>query len=93
MNFEYSDTVKNLQKQLEGFMQQHVYPVERAYHTQLENAGNRFSTLPIMANLKEKAKAEGLWNLFIPKDHQEYGGAGLTNLEYTPLAEITGRVL
>jgi len=93
MNFEYSDTVKNLQKQLESFMQQHVYPVERSYHSQLENAGNRFSTLPIMADLKKKAKAEGLWNLFISKDHQEYGGVGLTNLEYAPLAEIMGRVL
>jgi acyl-CoA dehydrogenase len=93
MNFEYSDTVKNLQGQLEGFMQEHIFPVEHAYHDQLRNADNRFSTPPLMAALKEKAKAEGLWNLFIPKDHQQYGGAGLTNLEYAPLAEIMGRVL
>jgi acyl-CoA dehydrogenase len=93
MNFEYSDTVKSLQGQLERFMQEHIFPVEHAYHDQLRNADNRFSTPPLMAALKEKAKAEGLWNLFIPKDHQQYGGAGLTNLEYAPLAEIMGRVL
>ena len=93
MKFEYTDNVKTLQAQLERFMQKHVYPVERAYHKQLNDADNRFSTLPIMASLKEKAKAEGLWNLFISREHQEYGGVGLTNLEYAPLAEIMGRVL
>jgi len=93
MNFEFSVTVQHLQAQLERFMQTHVFPVERAYHQQLHDAENRFSTIPIMAALKEKAKAEGLWNLFIAKEHQSHGGAGLTNLEYAPLAEIMGRVL
>jgi acyl-CoA dehydrogenase len=93
MNFDYSDTVKKLQSQLERFMQKHILPIERAYHKQVRDAGNRFSTPPLMTALKQKARAEGLWNLFIPKEHQEYGGAGLTNLEYAPLAEIMGRVL
>jgi len=93
MNFEFSESVQKLQAQLERFMQTHVFPVERAYHKQLHDAENRFSTIPIMAALKEKAKAEGLWNLFIAKEHQEHGGTGLTNLEYAPLAEIMGRVL
>ena len=93
MNFEYSETVKTLQARLECFMQNHISPVERVYHQQLHDADNRFSTLPLLAALKEKAKAEGLWNLFISQEHQQYGGAGLANLEYAPLAEIMGRVL
>ena len=93
MNFEYSERVKELQARLEHFMQTNVYPVETEYQQQLHDAENRFSTMPIMARLKEKAKAEGLWNLFISREHEEYGGAGLTNLEYAPLAEIIGRVL
>jgi acyl-CoA dehydrogenase len=93
MKFEYSDRVKVLQAQLERFMQTHVYPAEHIYNEQLQDADDRWSTPAIMATLKQQARAEGLWNLFIPKDHQSYGGSGLTNLEYAPLAEIMGRVL
>ena len=93
MNFEFSEQVKEFQARLEHFMQANVYPVETEYLKELHDAENRFSTTPVMAVLKEKAKAEGLWNLFIPREHEEHGGAGLTNLEYAPLAEIMGRVL
>ena len=93
MKFEYSDKVKVLRAQLGRFMQTHVYPAERIYNEQLQEAGDRWSTPAIMATLKEQARTEGLWNLFIPIDHQSYGGSGLTNLEYAPLAEIMGRVL
>ena len=93
MNFEFSEQVKEFQARLKHFMQANVYPVETEYLKELHDAENRFSTTPIMAVLKEKAKAEGLWNLFIPREHEEHGGAGLTNLEYAPLAEIMGRVL
>lgn len=93
MDFEYSKTVKTLKAELERFMEIQVCPVEKLYHEQVDSADNRFSTPPVMADLKEKAKAAGLWNLFIPKEHEEFGGRGLTNLEYAPLAEVMGRVL
>jgi acyl-CoA dehydrogenase len=93
MNFDYSDKVINLQKRLGHFMDSHVYPAERRFREEIENAENRFSIPPVVAELKEKAKAEGLWNLFIPREHESYGGLGLSNLEYAPLAEIMGRVV
>jgi len=93
MNYEPSDRASKLASQLDEFMQRHVFPVEKLYHEQVEGADNRWSTPPLMAELKERAKEEGLWNLFIPSDHGKYGGAGLSNLEYAPLAELMGRVL
>ncbi len=93
MHFEYSDRTKELLAKLVSFMDEYVYPSEAAYREQVETAENRWGTPPIMAELKEKARAAGLWNLFIPREHEEYGGAGLTNLEYAPLAEVMGRVL
>lgn len=93
MTYELSERASNLASQLDEFMQRHVFPVEKLYHEQVDAADNRWSTPPLMAELKERAKEEGLWNLFIPSDHDKHGGAGLSNLEYAPLAELMGRVL
>ncbi|RID87022.1 acyl-CoA dehydrogenase [Peribacillus asahii] len=88
MNFTYSDKVKQYEQKLLRFMDDYVYPNERLYKEQLD-PHNRFAkTPPIMEELKQKAKDQGLWNLFLPDS--EYG-AGLTNLEYAPLCEIMGR--
>ncbi|MDR7075761.1 acyl-CoA dehydrogenase [Neobacillus niacini] len=88
MNFEYSDKVVKLQKKLNQFMEEVVFPNEKTYHKQMEQAENRWVSPPIMEEMKGKAKAAGLWNLFL--EDPEYG-AGLTNLEYAPLCEIMGR--
>jgi acyl-CoA dehydrogenase len=88
VDFAYSDKVKALQEKLGRFMDDHVYPNEHRYHDDLTEA-NRWQPRPIVEELKPKAKAAGLWNLFLPES--EYG-AGLTNLEYAPLCEIMGRV-
>lgn len=85
MNFDYSAKTRELQKRLQAFMDENIYPNEKAY-TQEINSGDRWQPLELIENLKEKAKAEGLWNLFLPEV------SGLTNLEYAPLAEIMGRV-
>ncbi|MBY0028598.1 acyl-CoA dehydrogenase [Priestia aryabhattai] len=89
MYFSYSDKVVKLQKELNSFMEEHIYPNERLYEQQLNEQPSRWSAVPpIMEELKEKAKQAGLWNLFLPES--EYG-AGLTNVEYAPLCEIMGR--
>lgn len=88
MNFEYTDKVKDLQARLTKFMEEEVYPNEKTFEEQLNEAPSRWHIPPIMEELKEKARKEGLWNLFLPES--EYG-AGLTNLEYAPLCEIMGR--
>ena len=91
LDFSYSQRVKELQEKLTAFMEANVYPNERIYELQLNEQESRWSAVPpIMEELKEKAKAEGLWNLFLPES--EYG-AGLTNQEYAPLCEIMGRSL
>ncbi len=87
MNFDYTDKVKALQARVGGFMDEHVYPNERTFLAQIA-AGDRWQPTQIVEDLKLKARAAGLWNLFLPES--EYG-AGLTNLEYAPLAEIMGR--
>jgi acyl-CoA dehydrogenase len=92
MDFDYSPKVKQLQAKLTAFMEQHVYPNEAAFHAEIDanrNAGNAWVPTRIMEELKQKARAAGLWNLFLPDSDQ---GAGLTNLEYAPLCEIMGRV-
>lgn len=85
MNFDYSVKTRELQKRLGAFMDEHIYPNEKAYHEEI-NSGDRWKPLQLIEDLKTKAKAEGLWNLFLPEV------SGLTNLEYAPLAEIMGRV-
>ena len=98
MDFDYSAKTKELQARLQKFMDDHVYPNERTYKEQLQAntaAGKRWTPLPVIEELKPKARAAGLWNLFLPVDTAEasgYTGAGLTNQEYAPLAEIMGRV-
>ena len=89
MDFAYSEKVNELRARMNDFMERYVYPNERTYHEQIAASGNPFHHAEIVDELKAKARAEGLWNLFLPDN--EYG-AGLTNLEYAPLAEITGRV-
>ncbi|CAB3789388.1 (R)-benzylsuccinyl-CoA dehydrogenase [Paraburkholderia ultramafica] len=91
MDFQHSDKVKSLQKRLNAFMDQHVYPAEAVFDAQMDAAresGNRWQPAPVIEQLKEKAKSAGLWNLFLPESKY---GAGLTNLEYAPLCEIMGR--
>ncbi|MDQ3925084.1 MAG: acyl-CoA dehydrogenase [Actinomycetota bacterium] len=88
MNFDYSEKVQELREELMQFMNEHVYPNEKTFHEQLNAAESRWTVPPIMEELKEKAKAQDLWNLFLPDSDL---GAGLTNLEYAPLCEIMGR--
>ncbi len=90
MNFEYSEKVQALIKRVNDFMDLNVFPVEEEMHRQVEL--DPWSTPPLMEELKAKAKAEGLWNLFLPVAYGKYS-AGLTNLEYAPLAEIMGKVM
>lgn len=98
MNFEYSKKTLELQERVTSFMDAHIYPAEADYASELAAntaAGKRWQALETIEKLKVRAKAEGLWNLFLPVDSAElsgYPGAGLTNLEYAPLAEIMGRV-
>ena len=87
MNFEFSDKVKELQKRVAAFMEEHVYPNEKVYAQQVAEGG-RWCVPPVMEEMKAKARAAGLWNLFLPASEH---GAGLTNLEYAPLCEIMGR--
>ena len=89
MDFTYSDKVNGLRKQLSDFMDRFIYPNEQTYYGQIAASSDPHHHAEIIDELKSKAKAEGLWNLFLPD--AEYG-AGLTNLEYAPLAEIMGRV-
>ena len=87
MDFEHSQRAVELQVRLSAFMERYVYPVETLYQEQVEN-GHRHHRPPTLEELKRRARAEGLWNLFLPGEH----GAGITNLEYAPLAEIMGRI-
>ena len=99
MDFDYSPKTKELQDQLQAFMDEHIYPAEGAYHAEIAAnslAGKRWTPLQTIEKLKVKARSAGLWNLFLPVDSAAasgYDGAGLTNQEYAPLAEIMGRVM
>jgi acyl-CoA dehydrogenase len=86
VNFEFSDRVKDLQRRLQAFLGEHIYPNEQRYHDEIER--NPWSPTRIIEELKPKARAAGLWNLFLPESEH---GAGLTNLEYAPLCEMMGR--
>jgi len=87
MNFEFSAKTKALQQKLQAFMDEHVYPNEQRHADETKH-GDRWQPSRVIEELKPKARAAGLWNLFLPES--EYG-AGLTNLEYAPLCEIMGR--
>jgi acyl-CoA dehydrogenase len=88
MDFEFTDRCKELRERLLTFMDEHIYPAEPVYHEQLKESRDPHHHPPIMEELKCKARELGLWNLFLPHDEH---GPGLTNSEYAPLAEITGR--
>ena len=98
MDFEYSPKTRELMQRVQRFMDEHIYPNEQAYHEELlanTAAGRRWSALAVIGDLKKKARAVELWNLFLPEDTAAiagYPGAGLNNQEYAPLAEIMGRV-
>ena len=88
MHFDYSEKVQDLQRRLTDFMREQIYPNEALVESQIA-AGNRWTPIPLIEELKPKARAAGLWNLFLPESER---GAGLKNLEYAPLCEIMGRV-
>jgi len=88
MDFTYSPKTTDLLARLQAFMDAHVYPNERRFAEEVE-AGGRWKPTRLVEELKQKARAEGLWNLFLPESTR---GAGLTNLEYAPLCEVMGRV-
>jgi len=86
MNFEFNEKTKEFERRLLAFMDEHIYPNEQRFTEEIKR--NRWQPAPIIEQLKPKARAQGLWNLFLPDDEN---GAGLTNLEYAPLCEIMGR--
>ncbi len=88
MSKEQLSQAEQLQDQLQAFMDAHVYPNEQRYHEQLNAMEDRFATVPLMEELKAKARDAGLWNLWMPANH-----GGLSNADYCPLAEMMGRVL
>ena len=88
MDFSLSDSALALQSRLSALMDEAVYPAEAAYFDQVESATNRWESPPVMEELKDRARAAGLWNLFLPESQF---GAGLTNVEYAPLCELMGR--
>ena len=89
MDFGLSQQSQALQEQLLDFMDRFVYPAESVYAEQLEASGDPHFHPPVMEELKREARSRGLWNLFLP--HETEWGGGLSNLDYAPLAEITGR--
>lgn len=91
MNFDQTKKVSELVQKLEAFMDEHIYPVEHEYEEFVRKPSNLWVVPPMVETLKAKAKAAGLWNLFLPEEYEEHS-AGLSNLEYAALAEIMGRV-
>ena len=89
MDFNYSDQSLNLQEQMKSFFEKHIFPNEQAYEDEIINSGDPLHIPQILDELKELAKKEELWNLFLPD--QTYG-SGLSNVDYAPLAELTGQV-
>src|SRR3954451_20753967 len=103
MDFSPSPRAADLTERVRSFMAEEIEPVEAAYHRELaalrQTGGDVWTPLPVIAELQAKARAQGLWNLFLPREHAgEYaarfgtdGGEGLTNVDYAPIAELTGR--
>ena len=89
MEFAYDAKTNEMNAELTAFMESHVYPAEKTFHEQLNALDNRWAwdSVPVLTELRAEARRRGLWNLFLPGQK----GAGLTNLQYAPLAEITGR--
>ncbi len=88
MDFTYSQKVEDYRARLNAFMDEVVYPNERIFYEQHAAGEDHWALPPVMEEMKDKARAAGLWNLFMPGEEH---GAGLTNLEYAPLCEIMGR--
>ena len=89
MDFSHSDKAEELRERLQAFMDEHVYPNEKIYKEEQAAMTDRWQPVPVVERLKPMARAAGLWNLFLPESDR---GAGLTNVDYAPLAEIMGRV-
>src|SRR3954452_17069101 len=89
MDFALSDTATRLRDELRAFLDEHVYPAEPVYQQQLRDSGDPHFHPPVMEDLKAEAKRRGLWNLFLP--HKTQWTDGLSNLDYSPLAEVMGR--
>jgi acyl-CoA dehydrogenase len=89
MEFEFSERSRALRARLEAFMAEHVHPNEQTFWTELGTAADRWAPLPLIERLKDKARQQGLWNLFLPSSEH---GRDLSNLDYAPLAEVMGRV-
>jgi acyl-CoA dehydrogenase len=89
MDFALDDKTTELRDRLLEFMEKFVYPAEQTFRDQVAAAASRWDTPPVLEELKAEARAQGLWNLFLPVTHGH--GAGLTNLQYAPLAEVTVR--
>jgi acyl-CoA dehydrogenase len=89
MDFAFDATTLELRERLLAFMDECVYPQEQRFRDEVEHGDDRWATPPVIEELKAQARERGLWNLFLPAVHD--GGAGLTNVQYAPLAEITGR--
>src|SRR6201999_940947 len=87
MDFAFDETTERLQAEMHAFMAEHVYPAEAVYAEQVAAAADPWARVAVIEDLKAEARRRGLWNLFLPGEH----GAGLTPLQYAPLAEITGR--
>jgi acyl-CoA dehydrogenase len=91
MDFAYDDATLELQERLTAFMEEFVYPAEETFFRQRAQMDSPWDSPAVVEELKEAARAQGLWNLFLPRTHEH--GAGLTNVQYAPLAEITGRAV
>ena len=89
MDFAFDATTEQLREQLLGFMDERVYPAESRFRDEVQQSADPWGTPPVIEELKAQARERGLWNLFLPPTHEH--GDGLTNLQYAPLAEITGR--
>jgi acyl-CoA dehydrogenase len=88
MDFEPSQRCSEFKERLTAFMDEHIYPAEETYERQLRESGNPHHHPPVMEELKARAREAGLWNMFLPDAEH---GAGLSNSDYAPLAEILGR--
>src|SRR5437763_6154964 len=91
MYFAFDQLTIDLQERLTAFMEEFIYPAEGEFFRQRAEMQDRWASPPIVEELKAAAQAQGLWNLFLPRKHED--GAGLTNVQYAPLAEITGRAV
>ena len=91
MSFAPSERVVEMRERLEGFMEEHIYPVEQAYYDFVEDQNNLWKYPPFFESLKSKARAAGIWNWFLPKEYAPWS-PGLSNLEFAPLMEVMAKV-